>query len=246
MLSALGPIVLSINQLSQMTCPQSCRIWAVPACSQHNHILSWGSSLWLEHWSHLLVMLTPPCWQFSAILPLAVSQAIPTKKILFCIADFIFPLLNTARVLQLCRIYTGFFIFRYILALLLAFSRVTFLLVTIKPVSKVGHNFVLCLLPYVLQSSITLENSLYCANISWNLPYCSSSYSCQLPWQMLFYRNLGLEARSLLSFFVLICILSCLTIDSAVSPSFFFFPQFGKKFLFSPVFCRSAAAVPLL
>lgn len=121
-------------------------------------------------------MLVLPCSQFSAILLLAVSSAIPTKKILFCVSDFILSLLRAARVLLLCTICIVSFIFSHILALSLDFSGMTLLLVTIEPIPKTVYNVGLCLLPYMLQLSIVLlENSLHCANISRNLPYCSLS-----------------------------------------------------------------------
>lgn len=130
-----------------------------------------------------------------------------------------------------------FFIFSQILALSLDFSRMTLLLVATEPVPKIGHNFDLCSLPYVLQfSTVLLENPLHSTNISWNSPYCSPSVIPANLTTNVICRNLGLEVRSPLSpqIFVLICILSCLKIDSAVSLSFFFF-SFARNF--SAVLC---------
>lgn len=70
----------------------------------------------------------------------------------------------------------GVFIFSHILALSLDFPRMTFLLVSVEPFPKTGCSFGLSVLPCELQSStVFLENSLHCANTSWNLPYCSPS-----------------------------------------------------------------------
>lgn len=122
-------------------------------------------------------MLVPPCSQFNAVLPLAVSWAIATKKfssVLLISSCHCWELLESSYYAEY--IYIFFFIFSQILGLSLDFSRMTSLLVATEPFPKIGHNFGLCSLPYVLQFSIVLlENPLHSTNISWNSPYCSPS-----------------------------------------------------------------------
>lgn len=118
------------------------------------------------------------CWfhhvhsQLSPVLPLAVSQAIPTQKfssvllISFCHCR---ELLESSYYAEYTVIYL-----RSYFGLVFRLLQDDLLLVTIELFPKTGHNFGLRLLPYELQSSIVvLENSLHSENISWNLPYCS-------------------------------------------------------------------------
>lgn len=107
-----------------------------------------------------------------------------TTKIIFCAADFILLLLRATGVLLLCKkinIYIPFslqthfgLIFR-ILQDESSISGMILLLVTIEPFPERGHLFWPCLLPRVRHSTVLHENSLHCANISWNLIYCCAS-----------------------------------------------------------------------
>lgn len=170
------------------------------------------------------------------------------QKILFCIADFILSLLKAARILLLWRMYMFFYLqshFGLVFRLLQGdFASSNYWAL---PKDRTELWSVFASIRVVIFNS-SPRKLVHSANIFWKLPLLLSlCYSCQLHWQMLFediwdWKQEVLSPHK--SLFVLICILSCLTIDSAVS--LLFFSLFCKNFFCSPVLCRSAATVPLL
>ena len=206
-----------------MTCPQSRMIWAVAACSQHNHILSCSSSLWPEHWSHPLITLVPPGSQFSAVLPCLMSHS--HKKILFCVAGFILSLLRAARILLLCRIYM-FFCLQSHFGLVFRLLQVDFPFCNYWALPK-DRTHIWSVLTSICVAIFHSSRKLpaLCKYFLELTSFLSPCYSCQLHWQRLFAEIWDWKWEVLSphkSLFVLICILSCLTIDSAVSLLFFF------------------------
>lgn len=237
MLSAVGPVVLYI---SKMTFPHSCLIWAVPACGQHNHILCWSFSLWLEHWSSLLIMLVPSC---SFITQSNFATGCLTsnshQKILFCIADFILSLQKAARILLLCRIYIVVYLQSYF-GLVFRLLQDDLLLVTIELFPKTGHNFGLFASIWVAIFHCCLRKlpALWKDFLEFTL-LLSLCYSCQLHWQMLYAEIWDGSKKSSLSASLFLGLHSQLSYNwfSNFSP-FSLLPQFCKTFLCTPVLCR--------